>query len=172
MLTTPGSTSAVRLPASISMNAVQAGESDYHRVPEGNRAAGEPGPRAARHDVGPVPVGDPDGGPDFLRRPGHHDRARHGLVYRAVILVDEQVFRPPDHVLRADRVFEVAYERRPGLVRFSHAAMLNAHRASGDVVPAAVGRWSQLDGRQFFRMDDASAVDLTDVPKSLFQRPR
>ena len=86
-------------------DAVQAGESDYHRVPEGNRAAGKAGPRAARHDVGPVPVGDPDGGPDFLRRPGHYDRARHGLVNRAVILVDEQVFRPPDHVLRADGVF-------------------------------------------------------------------
>ena len=126
-----------------------------------------------------MPVRDPNGGHDFLSGARNDNSAGHRLIYRAVVFVDQQVFRPPNHILRADGVLEIAYERRFGFVLVSHAAILTAPARFGelasvtgnsDEIPqAGASSWVFLIGLEGVRAPlRRSGVILSEVEESNF----
>lgn len=93
-------------------NAVHARKNDHHAAGAGERSAGKTGAGAAAHDGGTVLCGKFDDMRDLLRGGGKDNDVGAPFLYRAVVLVENDIFRLRKNRGRAEKLLEIAKKAR------------------------------------------------------------
>ena len=103
MLTTPGLDDGHAFHRVYLKHAVEAGHGHEDAAVYRDGAAAEACARAAGHDGNTVAAGDRHHLSSLRGAAGHRDDAGERALHRAVVLVDQQLLRPRQHVAAADR---------------------------------------------------------------------
>ena len=119
-------------------NAIHAGEDEHHAAGAGERAAGEAGAGAAADDGNIVFGGEFDDAGDFVGGGGKDDDVGAALFDRAVVFVEQKVFRLVKDGSFAEEFFEFLDEARAHLV---------TTRKSADGTIVRVGERAQRQDR-------------------------